>query len=522
MRRRLARVQAPLLGGLLVFAMAFGLFAATTAPLTGYEDETAAVTEGLVLDGHFWENEGSILQAQGIVGKGGHLYARTGLLQPLLEAPFYAAGHIADSVSEPVGSAPYRQTFLWFYNPFVAALAAAALFWLVFLTRKSIAWAAAISALFVAASIAWPYAKIGMDTTFMFAILAAFALAAWARTRTTPLPWALTGVAAGAAAATKGYAVLSLLSIAVLLWPTFVRLDGRKRLRLALAIGLPVLAWGVAIGWYNVARFGSPTDFGYSDFALTLSMPLNVLGLIFSPGKGLIFYSPLVVLGALGLPRLWRQDRSFALSLLVLLVTLTCVSGASAYWGDEVWGPRYIVPAAWTLLVPIAWWADSLTRRRVLIGFASLGIVVQLVAVSAQYSYYMAVVQELTGVKVYGTRFGIDGETIPYGDDPPRWIPELSPLLLQTEGLISSQVVEPLGGDGLKVTYDPFEGRSRTLNLSAPNVRLSPAYWWHGAGPGRHLVALLLFIASVASGIGLYLLAKGRWVLGIRPASAPD
>jgi hypothetical protein len=249
-------------------------------------------------------------------------------------------------------------------------------------------------------------------------------------------------------------------------------------------------------------------------------MPLNVLGLIFSPGKGLIFYSPLVVLGALGLPRLWRQDRSFALSLLVLLVTLTCVSGASAYWGDEVWGPRYIVPAAWTLLIPIAWWADSLTRRRVLIGFASLGIVVQLVAVSAQYSYYMAVVQELTGVKVYGTRFGIDGETIPYGDDPPRWIPELSPLLLQTEGLISSQVVEPLGGDGLKVTYDPFEGRSRTLNLSAPNVRLSPAYWWHGAGPGRQLVALLLFISSIVSGIGLYLLAKGRWVLRIQPV--PD
>src|SRR5213592_3323955 len=96
------RLKAPFLAAVLVFLSAFGLFAATTAPLTGYEDETGAVTEGLVLNGQFWEVEGSPLQAQGIVGKGGHLYARTGLLQPLLEAPFYAAGDLADHVSEPV------------------------------------------------------------------------------------------------------------------------------------------------------------------------------------------------------------------------------------------------------------------------------------------------------------------------------------------------------------------------------------------------------------------------------------
>lgn len=522
MRRRLSKVPPPFLAALLVFLMAFGLFAATTAPLTGYEDETAAVTEGLVLNGQFWEVEGSLLQAQGIEGKGGHLYARTGLLQPLLEAPFYAAGDLLDKKFEPVGSAPYRQTFLWFYNPFVAALAAVALFALVFLTRRSIGWAAAIAVLFVLASIAWPYAKIGMDTTFMFAILAAFALAAWARIKRSPLPWALTGFAAGAAAATKGYAVLSLLSIAVLLWPTFAKLDRRRQLQLAIAIGVPVLVWGVAIGWYNVARFGSPTDFGYSDFALTLSMPLNVLGLIFSPGKGLIFYSPLVVLGALGVPRLWREDRSLTAALLILLVTLTCVSGASAYWGDEVWGPRYIVPAAWTLLVPIAWWAGSQTRRRVLIGVASLGFMVQLVAVGGQYSYYMGVVRELTGVQVYGTRFGIDGNRIPYGDDPPRWIPQLSPLLLQAEGLISSQVIEPLGGDGLKVTYSPFEGRSRTLNLSDPEVRLSLDFWWNGAGTGRQLAALMMLIISLVSGAALYLVAGGRNLLALGRPPVPS
>ena len=46
-----------LLAGVLVFLAAFGLFATTTSSLTGYEDETAAVTEGLVLNGQFYETE---------------------------------------------------------------------------------------------------------------------------------------------------------------------------------------------------------------------------------------------------------------------------------------------------------------------------------------------------------------------------------------------------------------------------------------------------------------------------------
>jgi hypothetical protein len=528
--RRLAAVPPPVLAGLLVFVAALGLFSATTATLTGYEPETAAVTEGLVTEGHFWEVEGSPRSTQGTPGKDGHYYARTGLLQPLLEVPFYAAGAIVDDLFVARDAFKYRQAALWFYNPLVAALAAVALFALVFLTRRSIGWAAAIAAIFVFASLAWPYAKIGMETTFMFAVLVAFAFGAWARRNPTPLSWSLTGFAAGAATATKGYAVFSLAAIAVLLWPTFRALEQRQRIRLALAVCLPVVIWVAAIGWYNWARFGSPTDFGYSGFALTMAMPFNVIGLLFSSGKGLIFYSPLVILGALGLPALWRQDRAFAASLLLLFITLTCVSGASAYWGDEAWGPRYIVPAAWTLLVPIAWWADSTLRRRVVAGVAVIGFLVQCVAVSAPYHRYINVIDALTDVKVYTARYGIDPERVPYGDDPPRWIPTLSPLLLQAEGLISSQIVERLGGSGLKVTYAPFEGRARTVNLSAPEVRIAGDFWWQTPFHSfrARLVALLMLIVSLASAAALYFVSAGRGPFKtdkpdgeLKPRSAP-
>jgi hypothetical protein len=514
MRDQLSKLPRPFLAGLLVFLMAFGLFGATTQQLTGYEPETGAVTEGLVLHGHFWgaEDPALPLLRADILGRGGHRYARTGLPQPLLEAPFFAAGNFIDSHFGPADNQPFRQAFLWFYNPFIAAIAAVAIFALVFMARRSIGWATAIAALFVVASIAWPYSKIGMETTYMAAVLVAFALAVWARRKPTVIAWGLTGFASGAAAATKPYALVALVAIAVLLWPTFMTFDRRRRVELALAICLPVLAWFAAIAWYNWVRFGSPTNFGYQESSLTLSMPLNALGLLFSPGKGLIFYSPLVVLGALGLPRLWREDRALTAALLVLLAGLTCIAGASSYWGDEVWGPRYIVPAAWTLLVPIAWWADSRIRRKVLVGVAMLAFAGQVVAVSVQYARYVPIVQKLTGVPVYGTRVGISSERIPYGDDPTRWIPELSPLLLQTESLISSQIISRFGGDGLHVTYDPFEGRSRTLNLSDPSLHPEVDFWWNGpfSTLGTHVAALLMFLISVTSGLTLYLLSTGR------------
>jgi hypothetical protein len=512
MRRHLSAISLPVRAGLLVFLMAFGLFGATTTQLTGYEPETAAVTEGLVLEGHFYETENPPFEGQGTPGKGEHLYARAGLLQPLLEAPFFAAGHFIDTTFGEAGTTPFSWIFMWFYNPFVAALAAVAIFALVFITRRSLGWAVTIACLFVFASIAWPYSSIGMETTFMFTLLASFALAAWARQSPRPLSWALTGFAAGAAVATKPYACLVLPALAILLWPGIVNRARARRLQLITSAVIPLVLWALAIAIYNAARFSGPTDFGYSSASLTIAMPLNFMGLLISPGKGLVLYSPLVVLGVLGLGKLWREDRAFAASLVVVFLTITAFSGASTFWGDEVWGPRYIVPVAWTLLVPIAWWVDSRLRRQVLVAVTALAVIIQVVAVSGSYTRYLTVIKELSGVQVYGERGGIDPEEIPYGDDPPRWIAELSPLLLQTEGLISSQVVERLGGDGIIATYHPLEGRSRSLNLSRGDVRIAGDFWWHRSldGFGADLTAVLLLLASAGGGFGLYRLVRAH------------
>jgi hypothetical protein len=514
MVRRVKAMPRPVLAGLLVFAMSFALYAFSTQPLTGYEPETGAVTEGLVLEGHFWDKEDSPLPMKAdVVGADGHRYSRTGILQPILMAPFFAAGHAVDETIGHFDEYPNGYTFLWFYNPFIAAVAALALFALVYQARRSLRWATTIAVLFTVASIAWPYSKIGMETTFMAAIMVAFAVAYWARSSPSPLSWGLTGFATGAAVATKAYSLVAVLPIAVLLWPAFAALDRRQKLRLGVAVCLPVLLWIGVIAWYNWSRFDDPTSFGYSESPLTKSAPLNFFGLLFSPGKGLVFYSPLVVLGALGLPRMWRADRSLTMALLAFFVTLNAMAAVSTYWGDEVWGPRYIVPAAWALLVPIAWWATTVTRQKVLLGVAGLGLLVQLIAISVQYSRYTEHVRALTGVPIYLDRLGVPNEKIPYGNDGTRWVPELSAILVQGEALVSSQLIERLGGDGLEVTYAPFEGRSRTLDFGDPLYKVSLDYWWIPPPEHRWLARLLAFailLASLAAAAGLYVVTFGR------------
>src|SRR5215217_8194326 len=280
MRQRLSRVPPPVLAGVLVFAMAYALYAFSTQPLTGYEPETGAVTEGLVLEGHFWDKEDSPLPMKAdIVGEDGHRYSRTGILQPLLMAPFFAVGHAVDETIGHFDEYPNGYAFLWFYNPFAAALAAAALFALVYQGRRSLKWATTIAVLFTVASIAWPYSKIGMETTFMAAIIIAFALAAWARRSPSTLSWGLTGFATGCAIGTKAYSLVAIVPVAIMLWPTFRTLERDERWRLAIAVCLPVLVWAGAVGLYNWSRFGSPTEFGYGSTPWTKSAPLNSLGL---------------------------------------------------------------------------------------------------------------------------------------------------------------------------------------------------------------------------------------------------
>lgn len=116
---------------------------------------------------------------------------------------------------------------------------------------------------------------------------------------------------------------------------------------------------GVAIGalpgmaitvFYNMSRFGSPLATEYAGFRLSESFTYpfwsGLYGLIASPGRGILFYAPIVVLVAVGAR--WSWQRSPLLTVVCLVLMVDRVAFYASWWawhGGTTWGPRFLVPA---------------------------------------------------------------------------------------------------------------------------------------------------------------------------------
>lgn len=133
---------------------------------------------------------------------------------------------------------------------------------------------------------------------------------------------------------------------------SIVYLRRNKKLLLSFLITLAVLM--TLVGTLNIIRFGSFAEFGYGSLYGTFSLNTEwqgLLGLLLSPGKGLIFYFPLVVLLPLAIKFSFRQNPSLSILTVYILVVLwlyfgtLLVNGESRSWSGAIaWGPRYLVP----------------------------------------------------------------------------------------------------------------------------------------------------------------------------------
>ena len=167
-------------------------------------------------------------------------------------------------------------------------------------------------------------------------------------------------------------------------------------------ICMPLLATGffaLTYGLYNYMRFGDPLNFGQAwmsdipnqiistkvaappsvklNFWLWLTLKLatpaqGICGLLFSPGRGLLWYCPPVVLAGIALCRTPKNKRLEALTISIIFVGLLLIYSGAWWAGGWAWGPRYLLPALPGLFVLIAllskrwkYWLLALT----LIGF---------------------------------------------------------------------------------------------------------------------------------------------------------
>jgi len=164
----------------------------------------------------------------------------------------------------------------------------------------------------------------------------------------------LCGVAIGLSLITRITAVLAIP--ALLLYLALGR-DRNRKVPAFLAGVVPFLAWQC---WYDFIRTGSPFISGTMMAPVMEGVPGGhnamaspvggLVGLLFSPDKSMLIYTPCLALVPFALRAAWSRDRWLtmvigwiACTYVVVIASLTNADRPSAWAGDWGWGPRYLV-----------------------------------------------------------------------------------------------------------------------------------------------------------------------------------
>jgi len=79
----------------------------------------------------------------------------------------------------------------------------------------------------------------------------------------------------------------------------------------------------------------------------------GIVGLLFSPGNGLVIYVPLLVIAAISFTGFWKRWRPEAALILLLLLLRLAFYARWSYWDGREWGPRFLVPLLPLLMVTL-------------------------------------------------------------------------------------------------------------------------------------------------------------------------
>lgn len=200
------------------------------------------------------------------------------------------------------------------------------------------------------------------------------------------------GVAVGAAVVTRDDSALLIMPWLVVGAAAVATQERRKPVMIrAVLAGLPFLAlWGA----YNAVRYGVPWQFASGeDVIFNHSLFTGSYGLLLSPGAGLLFYVPLLLVSAPGLALTWRHERVLSIVAVGLLASRIPFYARYSFWfGGGSFGPRYLLPAMPALAVGLApvmyafrryrWW-----RKSVIVGVASLSCLVGFIGAAVYYAY---------------------------------------------------------------------------------------------------------------------------------------
>jgi hypothetical protein len=196
------------------------------------------------------------------------------------------------------------------------------------------------------------------------------------------------------------------------------------------------------VGLVNYARFGSFMEFGYGYFSSleTHNGWRGLIGLLVSPGAGLVFYFPLAILLPLGAKYMYKENRPLFFLCTYIIVanwiyvgTLSFGSEPIAWSGGVAWGPRYLIPVLPFIMIILGNIFLHMKKRyflkSIVIGLCLVGVFVNLSGVLIWFQYGLMYGWAIERLAVY-----------PNHMDIMTWSPFYSPIILHTKALLTDYV----------------------------------------------------------------------------------
>ncbi len=316
------------------------------------------VTKGIV-DHRTVAMSYNVFQMEAHRGVDGRYYAPYGIGHALYSVPFYAAARVVERVAGVGLGKPEVLPKAGFVvgSAFAAAFAVWVAFLLAWRMSGDVAGATLTAVAVGFGTLLWPYAKFGFNAPLGALCVLVGNYGAFVGTRLRrPAMLLLGGLGFGGALLVKHELALVCLPIGLWVmvesdwqWPTI--------LRRGLWLGGPVLAALAITLYYNEVRFGNPLDTGYlrDETLASGSLGAGLSGFLFSPGRSIFLYSPILIGGLVAAFDPRRRDARTTWLLLGEFVVLMTFYASLVNWDAErSYGARYLLPVIPLLVLPVA------------------------------------------------------------------------------------------------------------------------------------------------------------------------
>jgi len=200
------------------------------------------------------------------------------------------------------------------------------------------------------------------------------------------------GLAAAFLITTKVYNVVIILPVLTwLVWMSFFRnkenlTEVIKRLILFL---MPVFPFVLLILFLNYLRFGSFLSTGYTQATAIQTIPIyqGLYGFLFSYGKSIFIYNPVLILAVISMGRLIKRSEHLAIGIGLIFLMYMGFFSSFPFWMSGPWGTRYLLPVISLIMLVLPFglkrWSEQTGRikKTVLILMIFSGFLINLPSV---------------------------------------------------------------------------------------------------------------------------------------------